>query len=80
MCVKVCLYVFTNTVTLKKFEVISDKNSVDRCRIIYFNFTSFPNVTNLPMYVCNTNTNGARGSAVVEALRYKPEGRGIDFR
>jgi hypothetical protein len=23
---------------------------------------------------------GARGGAVVEALRYKPEGRGIDFR
>jgi hypothetical protein len=22
---------------------------------------------------------GARGSAVVEALRYKPEGRGIEF-
>jgi hypothetical protein len=24
--------------------------------------------------------NGARGGAVVEALRYKPEGRGIDSR
>jgi hypothetical protein len=23
---------------------------------------------------------GARGGAVVETLRYKPEGRGIDFR
>jgi hypothetical protein len=23
---------------------------------------------------------GARGGAVVEALRYKPDGRGIDFR
>jgi hypothetical protein len=23
---------------------------------------------------------GARGGEVVEALRYKPEGRGIDFR
>jgi hypothetical protein len=23
---------------------------------------------------------GARGDAVVEALRYKPEGRGIDFQ
>jgi hypothetical protein len=25
-------------------------------------------------------TGGARGGAVVEALRYKPEGRGIDSR
>jgi hypothetical protein len=25
-------------------------------------------------------THGARGGAVVEALRYKPEGRGIDSR
>jgi hypothetical protein len=25
----------------------------------------------------NNNNNGARGGAVVEALRYKPEGRGI---
>jgi hypothetical protein len=27
-----------------------------------------------------TSTIGARGGAVVEALRYKPEGRGIDSR
>jgi hypothetical protein len=27
------------------------------------------------IYIC-----GARGGAVVEALRYKPEGRGIDSR
>jgi hypothetical protein len=27
-----------------------------------------------------TSKFGARGGAVVEALRYKPEGRGIDFR
>jgi hypothetical protein len=26
------------------------------------------------------NTRGERGGAVVEALRYKPEGRGIDSR
>jgi hypothetical protein len=26
------------------------------------------------------NELGARGAAVVEALRYKPEGRGIDSR
>jgi hypothetical protein len=28
----------------------------------------------------NTPETGARGGSVVEALRYKPEGRGIDSR
>jgi len=28
ICVKCCLYVFTNMATVLKFEVISDKNSV----------------------------------------------------
>jgi hypothetical protein len=28
----------------------------------------------------STKTYGARGGAVVEALRYNPEGRGIDSR
>jgi hypothetical protein len=28
---------------------------------------------------CTVTLVGARGGAVVEALRYKPEGRGIDF-
>jgi hypothetical protein len=51
ICIKLCLFVFTNMVTLKKFEVISDKNSVGRCRITYFNCASFPNVANLPMCV-----------------------------
>jgi hypothetical protein len=27
-----------------------------------------------------SSSSGARGGAVVEALRYKPEGRGIDSR
>jgi hypothetical protein len=30
--------------------------------------------------LCITCMNGARGGAVVETLRYKPEGRRIDFR
>jgi hypothetical protein len=29
---------------------------------------------------CITDSTGARGSAMVEALRYKPESRGIDSR
>jgi hypothetical protein len=34
-------------------------------------------IVNLPYTSASV---GARGSAVVEALRYKPEGRGIDSR
>jgi hypothetical protein len=35
----------------------------------------FPLKNFLPLHV----SNGVRGGAVVEAPRYKPEGRGIDF-
>jgi hypothetical protein len=38
-------------------------------------FTPSPNVT-LPSIFRSTNFEGARGSAVVKALCYKPEGRG----
>jgi hypothetical protein len=37
------------------------------------------NVTRM-RYTVHCSSNGARGSAVVEALRYKPECRGIDSR
>ena len=49
VCVKYCLYVLTNMATEQKFEVISDKNSVGRCRIIYFNSPSFPKVAYLQL-------------------------------
>jgi hypothetical protein len=35
---------------------------------------------NLPPNSVRTSRNGARGGAVVEAVRYKPEGRRIDSR
>jgi hypothetical protein len=34
----------------------------------------------MKIYVCFVLLTGARGGAVVEALRYKPEGRGINSR
>jgi hypothetical protein len=34
----------------------------------------------LPVNNCVFHNSGARGGAVVEALRYKPEGSGIDSR
>jgi hypothetical protein len=43
----------------------------------------FPPILPTPHLIfCNyfTTTPEARGGAVVEALRYKPEGRGIDSR
>jgi hypothetical protein len=32
------------------------------------------------LYVCTQYVCGERGGALVETLRYKPEGRGIDSR
>jgi len=56
ICVKYCLYVFANMAKVQKFEVISDKNSIVRCRISYFKSEVLPKSC-ISTVVNNTITN-----------------------
>jgi hypothetical protein len=51
MCVKYCLYVFTNMATVEKYEVRSDKNSVGPCRNSYFHNAFFRKVAYIQLQI-----------------------------
>jgi hypothetical protein len=50
------------------------------CRNMYEPVRRIKEWYNQCIFLFSSNASGARGGAVVEALRYKPEGRGIEAR